>query len=200
MRKIDILLSIIIGEAVALVFLGISGFLKLPDFVSGWAKWFPFILPVISLLSTYIANLFGKKIPVLFQLSKFVLVGALNTFVDLGVLNLLMFFSGVSVGLLYSVFKAFSFFCSVVNSYFWNKFWTYEKKDTAVGVKEFAKFALVAGTGFVINVSIASLIVNLVGPQFGISAKLWANIGAIIATICVFMWNFLGYKLIVFKK
>lgn len=200
MKKANIIYPIIIGEAIALIFLGISNSLDLPPVVKNLAKYFPLILPVLSVLGIFIASLLGKKIPVLFQLAKFVLVGALNTFVDLGVLNLLMFIFSISAGWLYSVFKAISFTCSVIHSYFWNKFWTYGKKDTKVGAGEFGKFFLIAGIGFFLNVGIASFVVNVIDPQFGLSPEIWANVGAIIATICVFMWNFLGYKFIVFKK
>ena len=200
MKKSNIVVPLIIGEAIALIFLAVSVSLKLPEIVEEWKKYFPIVFPILSLGGVFVAYLLGKKIPVLFQLAKFVLVGALNTFVDLGVLNLLMFVFNVFSGVLYTFFKAFSFICSVVNSYFWNKFWTYEQKKTGVKGKEFGKFFLIAGTGFFLNVAIASFVVNIIGPQFGFSAELWGNIGAIIATICVFMWNFLGYKFLVFKK
>jgi putative flippase GtrA len=49
-------------------------------------------------------------------------------------------------------------------------------------------------------VAIASFIVNVIGPQFGISSLIWANIGKIGGIIGAFIWNFLGYKFIVFKK
>ena len=205
MKKTDYIFPLVIGEAIALIFLavsrlGIAKALSLPEAVDQFAIYLPIILPLLSLIGTLIAFLIGKAIPVLFQLAKFVLVGALNTFVDLGILNILMLLTGIASGWLYSLFKALSFVTSVVNSYFWNKFWTYERKETKVGGKEFGKFFLIAGIGFFLNVAIASFVVNVVGPQFGISPELWANIGAFIAIICVFMWNFLGYKFIVFKK
>lgn len=200
MKKTDVIAPLIIGEAIALIFLGASRFLNLPDIVIKLGRYFPIVLPLLSLFGVFVARLLGKKIPVLFQLAKFVLVGALNTFVDLGILNLLMIIFAVSAGWLYSIFKATSFICSVINSYFWNKFWTYEHKETRVGGREFGKFFSVAGTGFLLNVGIASLVVNVIGPQFGVSSEIWANIGAFVAIICVFIWNFLGYKFLVFKK
>jgi len=54
--------------------------------------------------------------------------------------------------------------------------------------------------GLGINVGIASWIVNIIGPLFGSPLKIWANIGAIAASIVTSVWNFLGYKFIVFKK
>ena len=197
-KKTDAIISSIIGFLIGVFFLIIVR-------SAGFNQSFLYLLPVIfsplSLLGMFIATIIGKKIRVIYQIAKFVLVGALNTFVDFGVLNFLMFSTSIFSGTLYSYFKAISFICSVVNSYFWNKFWTFEeKKKEIIKGREFLKFVLVAGTGFVLNVSIASFIVNAIGPQFGISKELWGNVGAFIAIICVFLWNFVGYKLFVFKK
>lgn len=201
MKKTDIIYPLIIGELVALIFLAISRFLVLPEIVIKAGKFFPIILPILSVLGVIIASFLGRKILALFQLAKFVLVGILNTFIYLGALNLLMAVFGISKeSWFYSGFIAVSFCCSVVNSYFWNKFWTYEQKETVVSGGEFGKFFLITGIGFILNVSIASFVFRIIGPQFGLSVKIWANIGAIIATVCVFMWNFLGYKFLVFKK
>jgi len=201
MKKSNIIVPLVIGELIALIFLGISRFLNLPDIVTKVGKYFPVILPILSVLGVIVAQFIGRKIPAIFQLAKFVLVGALNTFIYLGVLNLLMVVFGISrENWSYPVFVAVSFCFSVVNSYFWNKFWTYEKRDTGVRGLEFGKFFVVTSIGFFLNTGIAFFIFNIVGPQFCLALNVWANIAAIAATICVFMWNFLGYKFIVFKK
>jgi putative flippase GtrA len=205
MKKSDIIYPLIIGEAIALILLGILKYApkylpEMPLFITKIAWYFPIVLPLLAVFGVFVASLIGRKIPALFQLAKFVLVGALNTFVDFGILILLLTIFGVTAGLLYSVSKAFSFSCSVVNSYFWNKFWTFGKKETKGAGREFGKFYLIAGIGFFLNVGIASFAVNIIGPRLGLSAEIWAMAGAFIATLCVFMWNFLGYKFIVFKK
>jgi putative flippase GtrA len=51
-----------------------------------------------------------------------------------------------------------------------------------------------------INVGVASFVVNIVGPQFGMGKKIWASVGAIVAAFFAFVWNFLGSKFVVFKK
>ena len=200
MKKQDFLASFIIGEASALIFLGISRSLELPPIVFRFARFFPIILPLLSILGIYISQVLFKKIPAIFQAAKSFLVGILNTFIDLGVLNLLMGISGITSGWLYSVFVSFSFACSTVNSYFWNKFWAFEKKETKVGAKEFVQFCLVAGGGLLIHITISSFVVNIIGVQFGVTEQIWANIGKIVAVFFGFLWNFLGYKFIVFKK
>ncbi len=200
MDKKDILASFIIGEICALIFLLISRFLGLPAIALKIAKFFPIILPPLSISGVYFASLLGKKVPTIFQMGKNFLVGILNTFIDLGVLNLLMWLFSATSGWQYVVFKGVSFSCAVVNSYFWNKFWAFEKKETKASIKEFAPFFTIAVGGLAIHLTVAPFVVNVIGPQFGITAKIWANIGGIAAAFAGFLWNFFGYKLIVFRK
>ena len=182
----------------ALILLGISkGIGELKNIPFLWLSCI--IFPLLAVSGILIASFLAKKIPIFFQFAKFFLVGVSNTFIDLGILNLLMWVFAASSGVSYSIFKALSFGCSVVNSYFWNKFWTFQN-GTKASTREFSGFCLIAGIGFFLNVGIASLIVNVLGPQLGLSQEIWANIGAIIAICCVSAWSFLGYKFIIFKK
>ncbi len=137
------------------------------------------------------------------QAGKFILVGILNTLIDLGVLNLLIFITGISAGFGYSAFKGISFIVDVINSYILNKFWTFKSAGDTGRAREFGQFFVVSAIGFGINVGVASLVVNVIGNPFafsGISNTLWANVGALTATFCAMVWNFVGYKFIVFKK
>lgn len=144
-----------------------------------------------------------NKILLLFQAGKFVIVGVINTAIDFAVLNLLMFATDIAQGAWYAAFKGISFLAAVTNSYFMNRFWTFKGEGQQNKGKEFAQFFVVSCIGFAINVGIASLVVNIIAGQMaslGISAKIWANIGALAATFCSMVWNFIGYKFIVFKK
>lgn len=200
MKKKDILAAFIIGEGCSLIFLLILKSLEVPSLVTNLAKFFPIILPVLSILGIYIASLAGKKASVLFQAAKSFLAGILNTFIDLGILTLLMETFKIFSGLFYIIFKAISFSCATINSYFWNKFWAFEKRETKEALKETSQFYFITIGGLLINLGVSSFIVNILGPQFGISEKLWAYVGAIAAVFFGFVWNFLGYKFIVFKK
>jgi len=131
------------------------------------------------------------------QFIKFILVGFLNTAVYFGVLNLLMFFSKVHQGWLYSLFTALAFILSVSNSYIWNKRWTFQKGKHFEG-NEFSKFLLISSIAFALNVGIASFLNNSLGPQFNISPYLWANLSAVVAGGFTTLINFFGYKYLVF--
>ena len=134
------------------------------------------------------------------QAIKFVLVGILNTLVDLGVLNILIFISDIASGFGYSAFKGISFTAAVINSYFLNKFWTFKARGTERAKREFAQFLIVSLVGFGINVGAASLVVNVLRAQFGLGVKIEANVGGVCAAFASMTWNFLGYKFIVFKN
>jgi putative flippase GtrA len=133
------------------------------------------------------------------QFMKFILVGFLNTVVDFGILNLLMVIFRVYAGWPFSLFKTISFSCAVTNSYFLNKFWTFQKEDKAK-IQEFSRFLVISIIALLTNVSLASLLVNKIGPQFNISPILWANLSAIAAVGITTLINFFGYKYLVFKK
>ncbi|MDX1608375.1 MAG: GtrA family protein [Candidatus Spechtbacterales bacterium] len=156
------------------------------------------VLPILSVAGLYAAYFLARFIKIAYQGAKFALVGALNTFLDLGVLNLFILLTGVSAGTLFSVFKGVSFIIAALNSYAWNKWWTFESKKEKIG-QEFTQFMVVSVIGFFLNVGTASFMVNIVGPQFGLEPAPWASVGALVGTIVVFIWNFVGYKFWVFK-
>lgn len=199
MEKKDYLVAFGIGEVVALILLGISGNIEeLQEVPFLWLT--VFVLPALAIFGIWVAKILARRTPVIFQFAKFALSGVSNVFIDLGILNLLMWIFSKSSGWYYPVFKTASFSIAVINSYFLNRFWTFRKNKTSMDSGEFIKFYLFTGFAFLLNVGIASLVVNIIGPQWGISVKIWANLGAIVAVLLVCLWNFLGYKFIIFKK
>lgn len=156
-------------------------------------------LTVFTPFGYLVAYWLSRWWPVLLQFVKFGIVGGLNAMIDLGVLNFLIYFSGIAAGFLYSVFKSVSFLTAVTNSYFWNKYWTF-KSESGVAKVEFAKFFLVNLFTFTLNVGTASVLVNVVGAPAGFSPELWANIGAVSAVFISMFINFLGMKFIVFRS
>jgi putative flippase GtrA len=163
-----------------------------------WAL--PFALAILCFVGMMAAFWIGQKIFILFQAAKFFLVGTLNTFIDLGVVYFLISITNIAKGPLYSLFAAISFLVATTNSYFWNKYWTFEKRKEAPSSQEFLKFLVITAIGLGINVGVASFVVNIIGPQFGLTEKIWAGIGKLVATFFAFVWNFLGSKFIVFKQ
>jgi len=197
MRKIDGITAALIGFINGVFFFFI---LKQMNIVSPYLILLPIIFPFLALFGMFVVSEIGKKLLFIFQLAKFFLVGTLNTFVDLGVLNILMAITRIYSGGIYPVFKGISFLVATTNSYFWNKYWTFEKKEEKPKPQEFLKFLIVTAVGLLLDVTVASIVVNIIGPQGGISVASWATVGAIAGAIFAFLWNFTGAKFIVFKK
>lgn len=134
------------------------------------------------------------------QLVRFLLIGILNTAVDLGVLNLLLIiFRAGQNGEWYVAFKAVSFLVAVSNSYFFNRYWVF-RPEQVTRASTVGSFFTVSVTGFFLNVAIASTIFNTLVGIYPVHAEFSANLGAIIGTVAVLTWNFLGYKFFVFKN
>jgi putative flippase GtrA len=200
MRKLDAILASLIGFFNGLFFWFLLWRAKkiLPFNLPYWILII--FLPFSAIFGLFIASLIGKKVFTLFQAAKFFLVGTLNTFIDLGIVSLLIWVTEIVKGGLYALFKAISFLVATTNSYFWNKFWTFEKKEKAKP-EEFFKFLVITAIGLGINVGIASFFVNIIGPKFGLTPEIWSGaIAPIIAAFFAFVWNFLSSKFIVFKK
>ncbi len=156
-----------------------------------------FVLLILAPVALFVASLLGKYIPVLYQFAKFAAVGTLNSMIDAGVFNLIVYATGIATGLGASSFKAISFIGATTNSFFWNKYWTFNAKGT-VSASETSKFYVIAIVGWVLNVS-AFTIVNGLPHSASLTPKQWANVALLCGIAAAFLWDFLGYKFLVFK-
>jgi len=207
--KGDIIGALIIGEVIAwLLFLMVrvnAPELPLPSGLASAvsspavALAVAVVLPLLSAAGLFAAYVVSAVSSVLYRISKYALVGALNTFIDLGVLNAFILLTGQSEDFSFLVFKGVGFTAAVINSYFWNRYWTFESSDTNKR-KEFVQFIIVSFGGLIVNVGTAWVIVGVVGPQGDIAPQVWANIAALSATATSLVWNFIGYKFWVFDK
>ena len=135
----------------------------------------------------------------LWQLIKFGIVGVLNTAVDFAVLNLLVWLTGTTEGVGLAVINVVAFAVAVTNSYLWNKFWTFRRKDSDEVGQEISKFLVVSVIGALLNTGVVFGITTLMDPLFGLSDTLWVNVAKVLATIVVLAWNFVGYKFWAFR-
>jgi len=180
-----------------------------------YSKFAIIIVPFFLLatpIGLRIAFYIGQKIAIIYQIAKFGVIGVGNVLVDLGVLSLItILFSSyfkieskdamIGAVTFYSLFKSVSFIVANINSYFWNKYWTFDQGKKKQTKSEFVQFFAVSVIGFLINVFVASVvfkiivgsIVTMTGGQLGL-------IGAAAGSVAGLAWNFIGYKLWVFKK
>lgn len=141
-----------------------------------------------------------ERFPIIKQLAKFVVVGGINTGIDFLVLNIEMFLTNITSGPWMFVLNTVSFSVATINSYFFNKYWTFQDKTEQNQPFQFSQFLVISVIGISINGAIVYLITTFIPPIFGINPQLWANLAKVAATGASLIWNFLGYKFIVFKK
>jgi len=199
MQKKDALFALVIGEICALLLIPITRFLGFSGMAAKLVLFFPVLLPVLAMGGLVFTAILGKKWSFFFQAGKNILVGILNASVDLAVLNLFIFFFSIAEGTPILVFKFLAFTAGAINSYFWNKFWTFEEKSE-VRSSQFIKFYGVAFGGLLIHMATIFFTVNIIGAPCGIKPIIWANIANAVAIFLGFFWNFFGYKFLVFKK
>lgn len=198
--KKDLNFSIITGLITGLIAWRIFIFIDRPV-IFGFPMWALIaVVPVLWILGVNLGYFLGKWMPFFNQFGRFAAVGFTNAAVDFGVLNLLIWYSDIESGWVYSVFKAISFLVAVNHSYIWNKYWVFEAGSSGQGQMELFKFIGVNIFSIAINVGIASLVVNFVDPIAGFDTKTWANIGAVAGSACALMFTFVGSKVLVFRK
>ena len=121
------------------------------------------------------------------QFVKFALVGLSSTAIDWSIFYLLNSF----FGLYYLIAKILSFSVAVINSYTWNRCWTFRSQNP-YRTKEFSQFLTVALVGLSLNTFIMYLVVTVFGGR--------KIIGLILATGIVVFWDFLANKFYTFKE
>lgn len=198
MKRIDIILALVTGEVVGWLFYGIFKDLGVEIKFLGLILALSF--PLLALAGLWVSFLIGKKYLFVFQAAKFALIGALATLVDLGVYKFLALIVDLDFDWSRNTYKGAAFAVATFAKYWGNKFWAFEKMEKGGMRKELVKFYVVTAIGLIVNVGIFSLVVNSVGPRFGVPLKTWETLGVIIASVAVAVWNFSGYKFIVFKK
>jgi len=118
---------------------------------------------------------------------RFGCVGGLNTLVDFGVFILINSLVGVN----YVVSQILSYSSGTINSYFLNKFWTFEgaltsKKTT----KEIVQFVVVNSASLGVSLMSLSILLN--------DSSMNSFFAKIISMVLAQVVNFLGYRFWVF--
>jgi putative flippase GtrA len=122
--------------------------------------------------------------PAFLQLSKFGLVGVLNTLVGYGAFFILLNYTNYMISLV------ISHILGVTHSYIWNKYWIF--KSNKISLNEFLKFNSVYVGVFVTNALVLVYFVN--------ALNLDPRIGQLIALPIVTMISFAGHKYWSFRR
>lgn len=199
-RKRDIILSLVIGEIAALLMVAVSRNLSLPSGARSLIPFLPYVFPLFTASAMLIGLWFRARFAVAYQFAKFLIVGGSNFLVDLSVLNLFIALTGIGAGFYAAAFKAASFLMAMSWSFVWNKFWTFRATSIDRVSLQFAGFFAVSVLGLAINVGTFTLVNDAVGPRAGIDQRTWASVAAAAAAIAGLLWDFTGYKFVVFRR
>lgn len=160
----------------------------------------PIVFPLLFILGLWVVSFLSRFLPSFVQFGKFAAVGLSSTAIDFGILNILSLATGVTAGFILGGVNIPGFGVAVINSYFWNKFWTFKVGREGGLFHDFPKFLAVAVVGLVLNSGIVIFATTYLQPLFSLSAQSHLNIAKVMATLLVLVWNFLGFKFLVFKK
>lgn len=115
---------------------------------------------------------------------RFLIVGAINTAVGYGSYAVL-----ISIGLQYLIANTLATIIGVINSYLWNRFFTFKSKGKAMS--EIVRFSLVYATSYCISMLFLYLIVG----RLGVNVYIAGALNIIITTII----SWFGHKNFSFK-
>lgn len=131
------------------------------------------------------------------RIVRFGAVGILNTLIDFAVLNLLLKLVAGSEGGPLLLCNATAFLVASLNSYFFNRKWTFQQKDRATLRQFLTFFALTAG-GLLVNTLTLYLLVAAFVPPASSASLLVVNVAKAAATVASLVWNYLAYRYVVF--
>ncbi|HPR91303.1 MAG TPA: GtrA family protein [Candidatus Paceibacterota bacterium] len=141
----------------------------------------------------------GEKYAHLTATARFLIIGILNTLVDLGALSFFLFFNPAkTIGWYYVLFKSLSFIFALANSYYFNSHFSFADAHKTAVAEQLSKFLLVSLVSFAINVNLASLINRF--NFLSLNKGLWGVVAALVASVFGIIINFIGYRFWVFKK
>jgi len=96
----------------------------------------------------------------------------------------------------FTFFKFFSSSLAILNSFVWNRQWTFGIRGRTERGEQLAKFIAVSVTGLVLNILISSAMNRMVS---GSNERSWL-VATIVATGIVAVWNFCGQRFYAFRR
>lgn len=121
------------------------------------------------------------------QFTKFSIVGASGTMVDLGIYNLLAVLLGINI----YTSRSISFTLAATNNYIFNRIWTFRSLEKKIAL-QFSRYFLISVIGLILNLGIMRLLETW-SLRFR-SIFIQKNIPVLIAIVIVLIWNYTANK------
>jgi putative flippase GtrA len=125
------------------------------------------------------------------QAARFVVVGLSNTLVSLAFYALFAHVFHVPK----IPANAIAYFLGIVNSFLWNKFWTFGARDSGRGWREFGFFFLVNVPPWAVNI----VVFTVLNVSVKSGSLLIGEAETFAAALVAVVWNFLGSRYLAFR-
>jgi len=135
---------------------------------------------------------------IVLQILRFCVVGGLNTFVDVLAFNLLIWMFPIQDSGLLVIFNSLAYLIGAVNSFCWNKLWTFRQRSEATN-NQIARFALVTSLGIICNDAFLWLATTIFTP-LSLTSILWVNVAKVCAIAGSVTVSYVGMRFGVFTK
>lgn len=125
---------------------------------------------------------------------KFCVVGTLNTLIDVGVLQVLLWMTGIdpTTSPLLFLFVLIAFVTAVINGFVLNKYWTFRMRARKNTARQFIKFLITNIIGLGLTMMLMFLFVQLMQ---------WDTIiSKLMTSALILIWNFLATKHWTFRE
>ncbi|MCL5008763.1 MAG: GtrA family protein [Patescibacteria group bacterium] len=126
------------------------------------------------------------KYPVILQILKFGAIGVINTALDFLVLNFISKTLNISSGLKLGQINVIGFSLAVIQSYFWNRYWTFSFETTVSAWKNFWRLVVVGLLGA------AALLAVLFGAKYSAPASFYLIVLLMFLVLEVLVWEAFG--------
>jgi putative flippase GtrA len=218
----DSRIAIFLGMATGACVFATVGILH--EAFAAW-KYLPLVIlgPIIMRIGLAFGVFLGRYRRIYFEFSKFAIVGFFNASIDFLMLNALSHVTGVTAGFKVGGINIPGVLLVITSSYLLNKIWVFGenetmKSDSSHGdpglsakilyqLRRFVwlfrhspRFVIITGGSIFFN-SLAMVFFTSPRffPLFDIPSDLWLNVAKIFVSAGIMVWNFLGYKYIVFR-
>lgn len=120
-----------------------------------------------------------------FRATRFAIVGAVNTGVDVGIFSALVFGFGMAL----VPANALAYLVASTSSYFANRIWTFKGKTAPAGVRDYLTFQLVNGIGFVLATVVLVILANYLPTLVAKLLSIGASFSWSFFMLDRFVWN-----------
>ena len=134
------------------------------------------------------------------RFSKFTIVGFSNAVVDIGTLNLFLWFASTRDPLVLALYNGVALVLANTNSYFWNTRWTFRGRARRRDPRQMTLFILQALINICVSNGLFYLLVHPVLVYTDVPAYLAGNVAKLISVVVASTISFFLLRYVVFSR